>query len=286
MNRRTAFTLIELLVVIAIIAILAAILFPVFAQAKEAAKKTACLSNTKQNATAVLMYNGDYDGSFAMVAYMANGNGVIGSGGTGNQVYAMFDALMPYTKNKDIFLCPSDPKAIPWSQILGGLSGGAWVSATGIQFASLAPNFRLFEDTAVCAPFGNRNPVMNEGGIDQVAGTSMFYDAKYLGMNVAYPNFPAEDLSNPAKPYATAYSKPPLPFSRFNFSGFARHSENLNVNFADGHSKSMARKGALQGTATDAVTTNQIPVYNLPYDLNGVPNVVAEAYPARNAPCN
>lgn len=60
MNRR-AFTLIELLVVIAIIAILAAILFPVFAQAKEAAKKTACLSNSKEQGTAVLMYGGDYD---------------------------------------------------------------------------------------------------------------------------------------------------------------------------------------------------------------------------------
>ncbi|RYD72127.1 MAG: prepilin-type N-terminal cleavage/methylation domain-containing protein, partial [Verrucomicrobiaceae bacterium] len=59
MQRRNAFTLIELLVVIAIIAILAAILFPVFAQAKAAAKKTADLSNQKQIATANLMYSGD-----------------------------------------------------------------------------------------------------------------------------------------------------------------------------------------------------------------------------------
>src|SRR5512133_1841161 len=59
--RRNAFTLIELLVVIAIIAILAAILFPVFAQAREAARATRCLSNTKQLALAVLMYDEDYD---------------------------------------------------------------------------------------------------------------------------------------------------------------------------------------------------------------------------------
>src|SRR5436305_3040804 len=60
-TRTAAFTLIELLMVIAIIAILAAILFPVFAQAREAARKTACLSNIKQIGTACLMYAQDYD---------------------------------------------------------------------------------------------------------------------------------------------------------------------------------------------------------------------------------
>jgi prepilin-type N-terminal cleavage/methylation domain-containing protein len=62
--RKSAFTLIELLVVIAIIAILAAILFPVFAQAKEAAKKTSCLSNVKQIGTGFQMYMGDFDDTF------------------------------------------------------------------------------------------------------------------------------------------------------------------------------------------------------------------------------
>jgi len=62
--KKRAFTLIELLVVIAIIAILAAILFPVFAQAKEAAKKTADLSNQKQHATGTLLYSGDFDDTF------------------------------------------------------------------------------------------------------------------------------------------------------------------------------------------------------------------------------
>jgi prepilin-type N-terminal cleavage/methylation domain-containing protein/prepilin-type processing-associated H-X9-DG protein len=284
LNRKLAFTLIELLVVIAIIAILAAILFPVFAQAKEAAKKTACLSNTKQNATATLMYTGDYDQSFPMVAYMANGDGRIGpcTQNPGNQVYAMFDAIMPYTRNRDIFLCPSDPKAIPWAQVLAGLSGGAWQSAAGIQFASQAPNFRIFEDTAVCAPFGNRNPTVSESSVPEASSTIMFYDAKFNAMGVTYPNFPADDLSNPAKPYAAAYRTPPLPFSRFNFSGFARHSESLNVNFVDGHSKSYNRRANLNALATDAASpTTPIPVYNLPYDLNGVPGLVAEAWPTR-----
>ncbi|HRK20725.1 MAG TPA: prepilin-type N-terminal cleavage/methylation domain-containing protein, partial [Fimbriimonadaceae bacterium] len=67
MQRKSAFTLIELLVVIAIIAILAAILFPVFAQAKAAAKKSSSISNAKQITLAGLMYSGDYD-DVAMVA--------------------------------------------------------------------------------------------------------------------------------------------------------------------------------------------------------------------------
>ncbi|MCA1947339.1 MAG: prepilin-type N-terminal cleavage/methylation domain-containing protein, partial [Armatimonadetes bacterium] len=71
MNKQRAFTLIELLVVIAIIAILAAILFPVFAQAKKAAKKTTCLSNVKQHALAVLMYSADADDTLP-----ANGEGM------------------------------------------------------------------------------------------------------------------------------------------------------------------------------------------------------------------
>ena len=64
MGRKRGFTLIELLVVIAIIAILAAILFPVFAQAREKARQTACLSNAKQIGTAVMLYAQDYDESF------------------------------------------------------------------------------------------------------------------------------------------------------------------------------------------------------------------------------
>ena len=62
--RRSGFTLIELLVVIAIIAILAAILFPVFAQARDKARQSSCLSNTRQMATSILMYVQDYDETF------------------------------------------------------------------------------------------------------------------------------------------------------------------------------------------------------------------------------
>jgi prepilin-type N-terminal cleavage/methylation domain-containing protein len=93
-NRR-AFTLIELLVVIAIIAILAAILFPVFAQAKEAAKKTQDLSNTKNQALAIAMYQSDNDDTYPRQWYKIVGNLV----GGWNAPITWREAVMPYVKN-------------------------------------------------------------------------------------------------------------------------------------------------------------------------------------------
>ncbi|HEY0867748.1 MAG TPA: prepilin-type N-terminal cleavage/methylation domain-containing protein [Fimbriimonas sp.] len=94
MQRSRAFTLIELLVVIAIIAILAAILFPVFAQAKEAAKKSHCISNEKQLSLAQLMYAGDYDDTCVMLESLGNLQP------SGNyQRLTVADLLDPYVKN-------------------------------------------------------------------------------------------------------------------------------------------------------------------------------------------
>ncbi len=95
MKRHTAFTLIELLVVIAIIAILAAILFPVFAQAKAAAKKTSCLSNTKQIGLALNMYGNDYDDGYPTWLEFANANG---SGLIWGQTHYWDSKLLPYVK--------------------------------------------------------------------------------------------------------------------------------------------------------------------------------------------
>ena len=99
-----AFTLIELLVVIAIIAILAAILFPVFAQAREKARQTACLSNARQIATAVAMFAQDHDEMLPKAWF----NDVV-NGPTGWPVETGWDtAIYTYVKNQQLFKCPSD----------------------------------------------------------------------------------------------------------------------------------------------------------------------------------
>jgi prepilin-type N-terminal cleavage/methylation domain-containing protein len=115
---KKAFTLIELLVVIAIIAILAAILFPVFAQAKLAAKKTADLSNMKQIGTGLAIYLGDYDDIYPPAASLdANSTTNIAPVWTAKVVTG------PYIKNTNIFLSPTEQStkvAVPAGQIAGG----------------------------------------------------------------------------------------------------------------------------------------------------------------------
>jgi prepilin-type N-terminal cleavage/methylation domain-containing protein/prepilin-type processing-associated H-X9-DG protein len=98
--KRKAFTLIELLVVIAIISILAAILFPVFARARENARRTACLSNMKQIGLAAMQYSQDYDEKLVSYRLAADGGGW-----KGWQVM-----LMPYTKSTQLWVCPSASK--------------------------------------------------------------------------------------------------------------------------------------------------------------------------------
>jgi prepilin-type N-terminal cleavage/methylation domain-containing protein/prepilin-type processing-associated H-X9-DG protein len=106
-TRRSAFTLIELLVVIAIIAILAAILFPVFAQAREKARQASCLSNLKQIGTATMMYVQDYDERFPFNDNQNTENALPdGRRYRGMNQWPL--QLFPYVKNGGVWVCPSD----------------------------------------------------------------------------------------------------------------------------------------------------------------------------------
>ncbi len=114
-RRKKAFTLIELLVVIAIIAILAAILFPVFAQAREAARKTSCSSNLKNLMLASLMYTQDHDELFFFGASQCAGRWV--------------DVIQPYVKNQGILKCPSQAGTLGYG--LNWLNFGYWSDCAG-----------------------------------------------------------------------------------------------------------------------------------------------------------
>jgi prepilin-type N-terminal cleavage/methylation domain-containing protein/prepilin-type processing-associated H-X9-DG protein len=164
---RHAFTLIELLVVIAIIAILAAILFPVFAKAREQARKTACLSNMKQIGTALLMYSTDYDGYFP-VRY---GSGNPGDFENGVQ-RSWKNMLLPYIKNTDIFKCPSNPSARKGDWIWNGAKSTDGYFAGGYSM--------YLPDPFLCSKFGHGCAYpQNDAGIEASANSLIIAETSY-----------------------------------------------------------------------------------------------------------
>lgn len=166
-GNRAAFTLIELLVVIAIIAILAAILFPVFSQAREKARQTSCLSNLKQYTLANLMYVQDYDEMFPMSAYL-----------NVQCVATYYWAVQPYVKNNQITQCPSENNAIDTM-----LTTGAPCPNTP-QFTSYVTNSALYANGFVPAV-----TTVSLAAVNLPADTIMNYDG-----NVGVGTGPGQQL--------------------------------------------------------------------------------------------
>src|SRR5687767_14463963 len=161
MSQKRAFTLIELLVVIAIIAILAAILFPVFAQAREKARQTSCLSNTKQVGTAFQMYLQDYDE--VMVITMAQNTG---SSGFSPQWWSKL--VEPYIKNWQIFRCPSsaDGRSIWGSGPFGWWANWSRFGTLGYNYLGLSTWWNCFDSQGVAL-----------AAVDKPASTVGFVDS-------------------------------------------------------------------------------------------------------------
>ena len=163
---RRAFTLIELLVVIAIIAILAGLLFPVFAQTKRAAKKTACLSNLKQAGAAISLYMADSDDVFpcaldASDKYAPNIWTTHPEWKARIEAMPMLqDVLLPYMKSKEVFHCPADsgaeyldnhfPEKIVAKSSMFGNYGSSYFFRTEIAFKYMTQTrFKLPADVNV-----------------------------------------------------------------------------------------------------------------------------------------
>jgi len=162
MSRR-GFTLIELLVVIAIIAILAAILFPVFAKAREKARQSSCLSNVKQLMLSFMQYAQDYDEKFASMYWD-------GTRWQPDQIW-WGGEVMPYIKNTQILLCPSKADSVCsyiYNQYLSQLSMGQIATpAEIVAIADSTGNGFWALDGTTMAMYGNANcrikAVHNEG---------------------------------------------------------------------------------------------------------------------------
>ncbi|MBM3493334.1 MAG: prepilin-type N-terminal cleavage/methylation domain-containing protein [Armatimonadetes bacterium] len=243
---RKGFTLIELLVVIAIIAILAAILFPVFAQAREQARSTACLSNTKQIGLSVKMYAQDFDEQYPNGTYPGPRNwevnqdvnpytgqlldcfGILqnwnpGDGGPnytgcayGGEFYRhlMHVQLGPYQKNKNIWYCPSDSYRKPSaSNMQRGMQSYMWFP-NWIYNGCCGIDVRYPDGS-----FKNINSMNPSESSDFISERMLFAERGVFGWDG-----PDSTLDNCTKPY---------PGRTLIFN----HERGYNVTFFDGHAK-------------------------------------------------
>ncbi len=243
--KRRAFTLIELLVVIAIIAILAAILFPVFAKAREKARQSSCVSNLKQLSMAIIQYNQDFDevmpwlraggwGTFNPPTDCANG---------------MENGTDPYVKNHQVWVCPSDSisrstAASAANDCNGDGMGEPWLSYTGPWHGP------AWTDSEQWGIYGNQrastNPANSHSrslaGIPAPAETLMLYelwmDLQRRESYTYYRWYNYQISTYPTYPSVIAYGTDGR-------MAMGAHLELGTYAFCDGHVKSMRNKALL-----------------------------------------
>ena len=239
--KNRAFTLIELLVVIAIIAILAAILFPVFSQAREKARATACISNFKQIGLGYSQYEQDYDETVPC-GLVTWGRGI----GWAGQIY-------PYVKSKQVFMCPDDTtRPLNGNDIISYASNANLVAYVGsssppplpMQLSGMtapAKSVALFETSGTsftlqsgesCSPAGNGTSVLSSntlygcGGTNGVtSATTIKYETGVLGNANVIGGNSSSTLANIA------------PTTTYFLSADGWHQSGANYLMADSHAK-------------------------------------------------
>jgi prepilin-type N-terminal cleavage/methylation domain-containing protein/prepilin-type processing-associated H-X9-DG protein len=212
MKRQKGFTLIELLVVIAIIAILAAILFPVFAQAREKARSTMCLSNTKQVGLGFMMYFQDYDeqGPIGYASGIAWPNNYCGHNPA---LRCWWESITPYIKNEGVFTCPSAKRKLTGS-----------IGNSGRQYPTAGLTLTQSYPTSI-------SPGPEAVGIcPQPARVALFADASIAYGWSAATAFADVDRSTVLFPWGDGGPLQPN-------DGMTRHHGGSNVGYLDGHSK-------------------------------------------------
>lgn len=233
---RRAFTLIELLVVIAIIAILAAILFPVFAQAKEAAKKTACLSNMKQLGLGVQLYLADSDDRMFFRSGSASSRSGLIPTANGNR---WWNLIGPYLKNKEVFRCPSDSQPTASRDVDGNLTIQRSYIAIFPAESLVATSIENVADTTV---------ITEKWGQDFNGAVTDSWIEPYNG------DF-SVDAHDPTRTYKAA----------------DRHAKQMNAIFFDSHAK--AKSGSAIRASKD-MTGCQL-IYAFPFPGTNPPTVTS-----------
>lgn len=224
--KHRAFTLIELLVVIAIIAVLAAILFPVFSQAREKARQASCMSNLKQIGLSLMLYTHDNDETYPITFYMTSGSG-------GNPcIMTSFQTMEPYQKNAQIVLCPSDTNQLDYAKgtALMGFPP-LCPSSPDVKLMSYQPNMRLIDvgdpNILVNPQSGvTGRPVRHMAEVEYPAETAAFADSTLA-------------LQGGTADYITYQ----LPVQ-------ARHSTFVSADWADGHVKSVKTRPDTNASGT------------------------------------